>query len=155
MAPTAGRVNCMAALAYGKLKLSVQDKERLVVEYCPGKTSFRDLTNEEADRVIDELKRRAGQVPTRPLERDRRRVRRLAEAGAVAMLATPAQRERLAQLTRDCLEAGVSSPYLAGVMQRACGRPAPQTSHDAEKMIEALKAVLARAAAGELPKEPA
>lgn len=151
--PTTGRVKCMAAIAYGKLKLSVQAKERLVESLCPGKTSFRALTNDEADRVIDELKRQAGQAPTRPLERDRRRVRPLTETGAVTMLVTPAQRERLAQLTRDCLEAGVSSTYVAGVAHRACGRPTPQTSQEAAKAIEALKAVLTRAGAGDLPKE--
>jgi hypothetical protein len=138
-------------LAFGVLKLQPIDKERLLQQYFPGAVSFRDLSNPEADLIIDALKLLAGQTPTRPQPRMRGRARGAVATGDVAMLITPAQRERLAELTRALLAAGLSSNYLEGVRLRACGYPFPRTSHEAEKAIEALKALEARVQGGWRP----
>ncbi len=145
---TPGRLRCLQGLAFGALKLSIQRKDALVEQHAPGKTRFHELTNAEADKVIDAMKLLAGQTPTRPIPGDRRRAR----AGGVATLITPAQRELLGALTRELLAAGHSSVYLAAIRERACRRPEPVTSDDAERAIEALKAVRARAPH---PQEPA
>jgi hypothetical protein len=140
---TRGRLRCLAVLAYGVLRLTAPDKEALVERLAPGKRHFHALTNEEADLVIDELKRRAGQPVTRPQARERRRARGQAD---ITLLITPAQKERLAELTRALIAAGCTSIYLEGVRLRACGRPFPVTSPAAEKAIEALKALQERRA---------
>jgi hypothetical protein len=139
----------MAALAYGKLKLSPVEKTKLVFDLCEGKTSFRELTNPEADRVINELKRRAGQVPMRPVAAERRRAR----AQGVTALVTPAQRELLEELTRGLRAAELTAAYLDATRLRACGRPFPKTAAEAERAIEALKALQARVTAGWRPQE--
>jgi hypothetical protein len=142
-----GRFNAMAALAFGVLKLSPEARADLVSRLVPGKTSIRSLTNAEADLVIDELKRRAGQTPTRPQPRRRSR--------GITLLITPAERERLAELTRNLIAAGLAPNYLEGVRFRACGLPYPNTSQQAVKAIEALKALEERVAAGWRPENPA
>lgn len=146
-----GRIRCMQAIAVGKLKLTPADKAKLLAQYCPGKTSFGELTNPEADAVIDALKLLAGQTPTRPQPRARAHARAGVATGDVAMLVTPGERERLAELTRGLIAAGLSSNYLAGVRLRACGRPSPATSQEAVKAIEALKALADRVEGGWRP----
>jgi hypothetical protein len=148
---TPGRLRAMRAIAFGVLGMTSIEKEQLVLTFAPGKTSFRKLTNAEADRVIDDLKRRANQTVMRPQPRERRRVRAGAVTGDVDTLVTPAQRMRLADLSAELLLAGVTGDYLRGVHQRSCGRPAPHTSYEAEKSIEALKGVLARVGSGRRP----
>ncbi len=150
---SSGRFRALAALAFGKLRLTPAEKDQLVEQLVPGKTSFHTLTNAEADLVIDELKRRAGQTPTRPQERARRHVRGAVATGDVTTLITPAQRARVAELVRDLIAGGLSAGYIAAVRLRAAGRPEPMTSFEAEKAIEALKALLGRVQGGWRPPE--
>ncbi len=150
---SAGRFKALAALAFGALSLSPDQKEELVGRLVPGKKSFHALTTEEADRVIDELKRMAGQTPTRPQPRGRRQARAGVARGDVTLMVTPAQRERLAELTRSLIEAGLTPMYVEGARERACGRPYPRTAHEAERAIEGLKALAERVAEGWRPAE--
>jgi hypothetical protein len=133
-------MRCLQGLAFGALKMDADAKESFVAMVVPGKTSFRALTNAEADQVIDAMKLKTGQTPTRPLVGERRR----AHASGITTLITPAQRELLEQLTQRAGEAGHGPTYVSGVQRRACGRQEPRTSGEAEKAIEALKAVLER-----------
>jgi hypothetical protein len=137
---TPGRMRCLQGLAFGALNMNAVDKETFVAAVVPGKTSFHQLTNADADTVIDAMKLKAGQTPTRPLVGERRRAR----ATGVTTLITPAQRETLEQLVRRALDAGHGPEYVSGVQRRACGRQEPRTSIEAEKAIEAMKAVAAR-----------
>ena len=141
MPPSAGRLRCLQALAFGALGLTPDLKAELVDRICPGKAGFPALTNIEADQLIDHMKRLAGQTPMRPQGRERRHVRRGAASGDVTPLVTPAQRERLAELRRALLAAGLTPSYPDGVCRRACGREQPMTSFECEKAIEALKAL--------------
>ena len=146
-----GRLRCMQALAVGALKMTPADKTKLVGQYFPGKTSFGELANAEADKIIDEMKLLAGQTPTRPQPRSRLQARAGVETGDVALLITPPQRERLAELTRELIAAEISSNYIAAVRERACGRPSPVRAQEAEKAIEALKALSDRVKGGWKP----
>lgn len=154
---TPGRLRCLQALAFGALGMAPEEKAAAIERIAPGKTGFHALTNTEADRLIDEFKRAAGQAPTRPQARERRRGRAAAATGDLALLATPAQRARLAELGQALVAVGVTPVYAEGICHRACGRPAPRTSAEAEKVIEALKAVLERLTArgDDEPEEPA
>jgi hypothetical protein len=146
----------MTALAYGALKMTPEEKERFLEQFVgDGVKSFRALTNAQADDVIDKLKLAAGQTPTRPQPRSRALARAAGETGDVVLLITPGQRERLAQLTHELIAAGLTSNYVAAVRQRATMRPSAATSHDAEKAIEALKALKARVDGGWRPSTEA
>lgn len=150
---SAGRLRCLQGLAFGALQLEGDEKARLVERIVPGKTAFHELTNAEADKLIDAMKGMAGQAVTRPQDRFRREARRGVATGDVVMLPTPAQRERLGELVRALIAAGISANYVSGVKLRACQQPSPTTSGDYEKVIEALKGVKARVDNGWRPRE--
>lgn len=137
---TPGQLRCLQGLAFGALHWSDIAKETFIAKVVPGKKTFHALTSAEAARLIDAMKREAGQPVTRPVPAERRRAR----SGDVATLVTPAQRELLKELRLKLGLAGHSAPYLDGILQRAAGVTVPRTSVEAERGIEALKAVLER-----------
>lgn len=102
----------------------------------PGKTSIRLLTAAEADRVIERLGGQALQ--------SRRTVQHRRKRAGILAVATQAQLDLMRDLAR---QRNWSEEALADFSRRQCGHYPPRTTAQANKVIEPLKAMIARDAA--------
>lgn len=130
-----------ALLHVAKAELGLEDDVyREILRQESGVESARDLSEEGFERVLKRFQklgfrvRRGGRRPARPREQK--------DGGA---LVGQQQLSLIRHLYEDL--GWVDLRRQIGFNRRVCGRPWPQTRAEANKVIEGLKAMLARQAA--------
>lgn len=129
-----------ALLHVAKTELRLDDDDYRALLYAEaGVESSKDLDLQGFERVLARFEQLGFRVKRRaPHGRARNR--------DPHALVTPAQLKKLGDLYQ---ELGWEKNRQVGFNRRVCGRPWPQTRADANKVIEALKKMLARGYSGE------
>lgn len=122
------QVRCIFGCA--KRALLSDDELRAIVEEVTGQRSIAALSRYDADRVIVRL----GGQPLTPRRTTQHRRRR----AGVSQLATASQLDLMRSLARH---RNMSDEGLERLSIRQCGHYPPRTTADANKVIEALRAM--------------
>ena len=117
-----------------------EDERHALTESVTGKASTKDLTMDEANRVIRELKKKGAEFEKRP---------RPAQGGNVIPLISDWQKDKVHELIK---ELGWDEERLAGFVKRQTGSritgPVEElnalTLQEGQKVIEGLKKMIAR-----------
>jgi len=134
-----GRIHCMAR-ELGWVG-SNKDLLRMQVQIATGRDSMSDLGIAQLGLVLDRLKSCLG-------THRGKQTRSETQSGSVIQLPTPGQRELASELLEALrLPLGIrdTQKYLAGVAQKACGKPLDRLNRlEFGQILEALKKIRSR-----------
>lgn len=137
------RQKALLHVAKAQLRLS-EEEYRALLHGAAGVESSRDLDSTGFERVLARLEALGFTVR-------RRYPKGRATQPDPSALVTPAQQKRI----RDLYAAiAWDEPRQRGFNRRVCGKPWPQTRSDANKIVEALKAMMARGYSVRKPRPP-
>jgi hypothetical protein len=142
--PLGTKTNNQVHAIWGLARAKKVDSDTLhaLVERETGKTSIRALSKQEADKVIEAL---GGTALTRPRGQSKRSQQYRRKRAGIVTIANDAQKAMITNLAKQlwgdkaetALAAFCASP-------KVLNKPAPQTSAEASRLIETLKAKRAR-----------